>query len=110
MTKRLLKLTGLLIAVIFILMVIGGLLFRIYSPQYFIPYLIGQVEEETNGRYTLAINGDSVKVSILTMNLNLGYTEFKRDSSITDNSGIDFLDKFDVHATFKFVQYQCFSP
>ena len=101
MTNKLLKLTGLLIAVLCVLILIGGLLIRIYSPQYFIPYVIEQVEEETNGRYTLAINGDSVKVSIFTMNLNLGYTEFKRDSSITDNSGIEFLDKFDVHATFQ---------
>jgi len=101
MTKKLLKLTGLLIAAMCILILIGGLFFRIYSPQYFIPYLIEQVEEETNGRYTLAINSDSVRVRILTMNLNLGYTEFKRDSSIRDNSGIEFLDKFDVYATFQ---------
>lgn len=101
MTKKLLKLTGLLIALIFILMVTGALLFRIYSPQYFIPYVIEQVEEETNGRYTLAINSDSVRVRLLTMNLNLGYTEFKRDSSISHNSGIEFLDKFDVYVTFQ---------
>ena len=100
MTRKLLKLTGIFIAVIFIFLVVGDLLFRIYSPKYFIPYIIEQVQKETNGRYTLAISSDSVSVRLLSMNLNLGHTEFKRDSSVKTTSGIEFLDKFDVHAQF----------
>lgn len=101
MIRKLLTITGISITVILLLIFISGLLFRIYSPQYFIPYVIDQVQKETNGRYTLAINSDSVKVRLLTMNLDLGHTEFKRDSLVDENSGIDFLDKFDAHVQFE---------
>ncbi len=98
---KILKITAIVLLALFGCIVILGLLARIYSPTYFIPYLIEKVEEETNGRYSLAINSDSVQVRIISMSLNLGPTEFRRDTSIQVNSGIGFLDKFDVYAGFQ---------
>src|SRR5210317_1225402 len=101
MTKKLLKLAGIFVIFICLLFATAAILFRIYSPQYFIPYVIDQVHEETNGRYSLTINSDSVQVHLISMNLSLGYTEFKRDSSVEDYAGIPFLDQFDVSANFE---------
>lgn len=100
MLKRFLKIFSISLASVLLLIVLLLFLVRVYSPSYFIPYLIQQVENQTNGRYTLTINSDSVRVRFVSMTLNLGHTEFKRDSSVQVNSGIDFLDQFDVFASF----------
>jgi hypothetical protein len=101
MIKKIMRLAGILIAGITLLVIIGGVLFQLFSPKYFIPYVIKIAEQKTHGRYTLSINSDSVRVRLWNMNLNLGPTEFVRDSSVNVNSGIEFLDKFDVHARFE---------
>jgi len=101
MDKRLLKILGSIVALVSLAFLISVLLLKIYGPQYLIPYVIEKVQEETKGRYTININADSIKVHLLSLSLNLGYTEFRRDSAVSQNSGIDFLDKFDVHATFQ---------
>jgi hypothetical protein len=101
MIKKIMRLAGILIAGITLLVIIGGVLFQLFSPKYFIPYVIKMAEQKTHGRYTLSINSDSVRVRLWNMNLNLGPTEFVRDSSVNVNSGIEFLDKFDVHARFE---------
>lgn len=92
----------------FLLFLAAALLIRIYSPSYFIPYLTEQVYKDTNGRYTLSINSDSIKVHLISMSLDLGYTEFKRDSAVEEYAGIAFLDKFDVHATFQSFEIRAF--
>lgn len=101
MIKKIMRLAGILIAGITMPIIIGGVLFQLFSPKYFIPYVIQKVEHKTNGRYNLSINSDSVKVRLWSMNLDLGPTEFIRDSLVSDNSDIEFLDKFDVHVRFE---------
>jgi len=101
MTKRPLKILGFIIVFASLVFFISVLLLKIYGPQYLIPYVSDKVQEETKGRYTISINADSIKVHLISLSLNLGYTEFKRDSAVSQYSGIDFLDKFDVHATFQ---------
>jgi len=108
MIRKLLKFTGAFILFICLLVVAASILLRIYGPKYFIPYVINQVQEVTNGRYILSINSDSVKIHMISMSLDLGYTEFKRDSAVEDYSGVPLLDKFDVHATFESFRIDAF--
>ncbi len=108
MPKRLLKLITIVISSIIVLIFAALLLIRIYSPDYFVPYLIEKVHEETKGRYTLSINSDSVKVHLISMSLNLGASELKRDTTVEDYSGIPLLDKFDVSVRLESIKINSF--
>jgi hypothetical protein len=99
--KRLLKIIGIALASFILLVSISLFLFRIISPSYLIPYVIEKVEKETNGRYTLSVNSDSLKIRFISMNLHLGPTEFIRNTSVNTYAETPFLNQFDVHASFK---------
>lgn len=99
--KRAFKITSIFIASVIVLATVALLLIKIYSPSYIIPYVIKKVEKETNGRYTLSINSDSLKIDFISMTARLGATKFQRDSTVMAYSNIPFLDKFDVDATFE---------
>lgn len=101
MVKKIIKIAGYTIASIILLIIVGLFLFRIFSPSYLIPYVIKKVEKETNGRYTLSVNSDSLQIRFLAMSVRLGQTEFKRDTSIEEYSEIPLLNQFDVHANFE---------
>lgn len=99
--KKIVKIFSIIAASFLLFLVLFLFLFRIFSPSYLVPYLIKQVEEETNGRYALSVNSDSLRIRFVSMTVRLGQTEFRRDSSVNDLSGIEFLDKFDVDASFE---------
>lgn len=99
--NRFIKIGGIILFSASILLVTGLILFKILGPSYLIPYVIDKVSHETNGRYALIVSGDSLEVSFIDMSVRLGNTEFKRDTSVLAYSGIDFLDKFDIHAEFE---------
>ena len=96
-----LKITGIFLLSAIALLVSILLLFKIFAPSYLIPYVIDQVDEETNGRYQLSVSADSLQIRFIDMSVSLGKTEFRRDSSVQTYSQIEFLDKFDVHAKFE---------
>lgn len=98
---RLFKIVGLLISTILLLIIVALFLFRVFSPSYLIPYLIQQVDDETNGRYTLAVSSDSLKIRFINMTVHLGQIEFTRNSDVSAYSGIELFDKFDINARFK---------
>jgi len=100
MNRKILKVFGILITVLLILLVVLGLALRIYGPKYLVPYVVKEVREATNGRYMLSVNADSVNVHLISLSLNLGFTEFKRDTTVDEYCGIPMLDKFDVTANF----------
>lgn len=99
MDKKLLKILSIAIFSVSAILLISIILLKVYAPEYFVPYVTDKVSENTRGRYKLAINSDSVNLHLITMSLNMGYTELKRDSSIEVYSGIELLDKFDVYMT-----------
>ena len=101
MIKRILKITGITIVSLLAFLTISLFLFRVFSPSYLIPYVIKKVEKETNGRYTLSVNSDSLKIRFISMSLRLGKTEFKRDTAIVAYSDISLLNQFDIHADFE---------
>jgi hypothetical protein len=99
MNNKLLKIFGITIVAVTAILLVFIILLKVYSPAYFVPYITERVSENTKGRYKLEINSDSVNLHLFTMSLNLGFTEFKRDSSVEVYSGIELLDKFDLHMT-----------
>lgn len=99
--KRPIKIVGVFIASAFLFIVIALFLFRIFSPSYLIPYVIKKVEKETNGRYTLSVNSDSLQIRFISMTVRLGETEFKRNTSVNTYSNIKLLDQFDVGVRFE---------
>ena len=109
MLPRLLKITGIFLLSAIALLVSILLLFKIFAPSYLIPYVIDQVDEETNGRYQLSVSADSLQIRFIDMSVSLGNTEFKRDSSVQTYSQIEFLDKFDVHAKFESFNIKAFN-
>jgi hypothetical protein len=98
MKKRLIKTSVILLGVV-LLMVAVALMLSIFSPRYFVPYVVQKVDKQTKGRYTLQINSDSVNISLFSLSLHLGHCEFVRDTTVDAYSGIDLLDKFDIHAS-----------
>ena len=101
MGKRLLKFGLALIIVIGLLAITAVLLFSIYAPRYFLSFVQEEVQQSTNGRYTLTIDSNYIKIHFTSMSFNLGMTEFKRDSAVEAYSGVELLDKFDIYASFQ---------
>lgn len=99
--NRYIKILGISVTSALFIIVLFLFLIKVYSPAYLIPYIVNKVENETNGRYMLSVSSDSLHIKFVTMSFSLGQTEFKRDTSVNEYSGIPFLDKFDVKATFQ---------
>lgn len=101
MGKRLLQFGLALIIVIGLMAITAVLLFSIYAPRYFLSFVQEEVQQSTNGRYTLTIDSHYIKIHLTSMSFNLGVTEFKRDSTVEAYSGDELLDKFDIYASFQ---------
>lgn len=101
MKRRVLKFIGIFIASVLTLLVTGLLLFKFLGPSYLMPYVIKKVEKETNGRYTLSVHSDSLKIHFISMSFRLGQVEFLRNPKTDAYSNTQFLNQFDVHAKFE---------
>ena len=104
--KKLIKIFGIVSGVLALFFILLLLIIKIYSPGYLVPYAMEQVKDKTNGRYKLVVNSDSLQVHFISMSVNLGKTEFKRDTSVETYSDIPFLNQFDVDLSFESFKIQ----
>ena len=109
MINNFIKFLGILIAAILLFLTILLFIVRMVSPSYLIPFVINKVEQETNGRYTLSVNSDSLKIRFISMTVRLGETEFMRNSLVNTYANLPILNQFDVYAKFESFNINAFN-